>query len=485
MCGFESLHPHEIEYENGMSATCAIFYAQKLKTKSMNVVRQDLDALNAKLKVQVAPEDYQNIVKATLEKYRKTAKIPGFRPGHVPMGMVQKMYGRSVLGEELNKLVNNALQSYIQENNISILGNPIPGEGDEVVGNFEKPENFEFTFDIGLAPAFDVPLSGKNKFDYVKIKIDDKLVDEQINDLRRRYGKLGSAEVIEEKDMALCQFVELNEDKSIKEGGIMHTSTVSVEFLKDEKMKKALIGKKVGGKMTADPRNLAKDAKDAAAMLGIQEAELANVSDQFQVTVNEIKRMEMAELNQELFDKLYGEGTVQSEAEMRQKIANDLDGMFSKDSDRLLTKTVYETLIDKTKIDLPDAFMKRWIKLSNENPITDEQLDEQYDGYAKNLKWQLIQGNIFKANDIKLDNAEVIEYTKGLLVNNYAQYGIPAPEDAELTKSAMEVLKNQEEANRVFDMLAEEKLTTYFKNTVKLKEKEVSYDEFVEMANAN
>ena len=238
-----------------MSFTYAIFYALKLKNQSMNVVRQDLDALNAKLKVQVSPEDYSSIVKATLEKYRKTAKVPGFRPGHIPMGMIQKMHGKAVLGDELNKLVNNALQSYISENKIQILGNPIPGKGDEVIGNFDKPENFEFTFDIGLTPEFEVPLNAKSKFDYVKIKIDNKLVDQQIEDLRRRYGKLGSADVIEERDMAMCQFVELNEDKSIKEGGILHTSTVSVEFLKDEKIKKSFIGKKVGDKVDCRSKN--------------------------------------------------------------------------------------------------------------------------------------------------------------------------------------------------------------------------------------
>lgn len=451
----------------------------------MNVVRKDVDALNAKLTVQVSPADYEGKVNTTLENYRKQAKIPGFRPGHVPMGMVKKMHGRAVLADELNKIVNDAVYKFIQDEKIDILGNPIPGEGDEVKGNFDKPEDFEFTFDIGLAPEFEVPLSGRTKFDYVKIKVDDKLIDQQVEDLRRRYGKLSNAEEVQEKDMALAQFVELNEDESIKEGGILHSSTVSVEFIEDAKTKKALVGAKKGDQLIVDPAKVSKGGKDTAAMLGIEEAQLENISNKFQMTINEVKRMELAELNAELFDKLYGEGTIKSEEEMRQRIAADMDNMFSKDSDRLLTKSVYDTLLDKTKIELPDAFMKRWIKMSNENPITDEQLEQEYDGYAKNLKWQLIQGNIFKANDIKIDNAEAIDYTKGLLVNNYAQYGIPAPADEELTKSAMEVLKNREEANRVFEMLAEEKLTAYFKETVKLKEKEVSYDDFVKLAQAN
>lgn len=451
----------------------------------MNVIRQDVDALNAKLKVQVAPADYQDKVKKSLEKYRKTAKIPGFRPGHVPFGLIQKQYGRSVLAEELNSVVNDALYKFIGDNKIDILGNPIPAEKEEVVGNFEAPADFEFTFEIGLAPTFEIPLNAKSKFDYVKIKVDGELVDQQIDDLRRRYGKMIAEESIGERDLVLCQFVELNDDETVKEGGILHTSTVSVEFVEDAKTKKALIDKKVGDKVVVDPYKVSRGGKDTAAMLGVKEEELENISKKFQLTINEIKRMELAELNQELFDKLYGEGEVKTEEEMRQRISDDLGKMFVNDSDRLLTKTVYEDLIENTKIELPNDFMKRWIRLSNEKPISAEEVEEHYDAYAKNLKWQLIQGNIFKANDIKLDNAEVVEFTKGLLVSNYAQYGIPAPGDKELTESAMGVLKNRDEANRIFDMMAEQKLTDYFKNTVKLKEKEVSYEEFMKLASQN
>lgn len=448
----------------------------------MKVIRQDVDALNAVLKVQIAPEDYQSKVKAALEKYRKTAKIPGFRPGNVPFSLIQKQYGKSVLADELNRLVNDSLYSFIQENKIDVLGNPIPKEGTDVVGDFDKPENFEFEYEIGLSPEIKVPLSAKSKYDYVKVKIDDALIGKQVDDLRRRYGKLVSGSEVGEKDLVLAQFVELNEDESIKEGGILHSSTISMEFVEDKKTKKALTGAKVGDKLVVDPKNVSRGGKDTAAMLGVSEAELENVSDKFQLTVNEIKVMELAELNQDLFDKLFGPGNVNSETELKERIAADLSNMFANDSDRLLTRSIYNDLIEKTEVELPNTFLKRWIKLSNEKPITDEQIESDYDSYAKSLKWQLIQGNIFKANEIQLDHQEAIEFTKGLLVSNYAQYGIPAPEDKELTANAMQVLKNRDEANRVYDMLAEAKLTNYFKQTVKLNEKEISYDEFIELA---
>jgi trigger factor len=448
----------------------------------MNVIRQDVDALNAVLKVEIAPGDYQGKVKSSLEKYRKTAKIPGFRPGHVPAGLIQKQYGKSVLAEELNKLVNDALYDFIQTNNIDILGNPIPKEGSDVVGDFDKPDAFEFEYEIGLAPQFEIPLSSKSKYDYVKVKIDTALIDKQIGDLTRRYGKLISVDTVGDGDMILAQFVELNEDGSIKEGGIMHSSTISMEFVADKKVKKELLGKAKGDKVVVNPSTVSRGGKDTAAMLGIKEEDLSGISDKFQMTINEIKQMEPAEMNQELFDRLFGPGAITSEEALRERIADDLKNMFATDSDRMLTRDVYNDLLEKTKMDLPNSFLKRWIKLSNEKPISDEQLDEEYDGYAKSLKWQLIQGTIFKTNEIKLANEEVIEFTKGLLVSNYAQYGIPAPEDKELTESAKQVLGNRDEANRIYDMLAEHKLTQFFKDTVKLSDKEVSYEEFVEIA---
>jgi trigger factor len=449
---------------------------------TMNVVREDIDALNALLKIKVTSEDYQKKVSDTLKDYRKKVNMPGFRAGHVPMGLIQKQYGKSVLLEELNRVVNHSLQKYLAENKVEILGNPIPKTDGEVEGDFNKPEDFEFTYEIGLAPKFNVSVTKKDKYNYVKVKVDKTLIDKQIDDLRRRYGKLISSEEVSDNDLIMAQFVELNEDESIMEGGILHSSTISVEFVTDKKVAKALKGQKPGFKMIVDPAAVSRGGKDTAAMLGIDEAKLDTVSNKFQMTITEVKGMELAELNAELYDKLFGPGTVTDEKGLRERVKNDLDGMFVGDSDRMLTKSVYDDLLAKTKLELPDEFLKRWIKLSNEKEISEEQINEDYANYAKSLKWQLIQGNIFKTNDIKLENEEVIHYTKGLLASNYAQYGMPAPEDEELTKSAMEVLQNREEANRVYEMLAEQKLTSFFKETVKLNEKEVSYDEFKEMA---
>lgn len=450
----------------------------------MNVTRQEVNAETAKLTVSVSQADYQTNVSASLEKYRKQAKVPGFRPGKVPMGLIQKQYGKAVLAEEINKLVSDALYKYIAENKLDILGNPIPTEGSEVKGDFNNPTDFEFEYEIGYSPAINLDISNKSKYDYVKVKVDADLITKQIDDLRRRYGKLVSSDTVGDKDMILAQFVELDENGEIKAGGIMHSSTTSMEFVEDKAAKKALIGKKIGDKVTISATAITRGEADKAALLGVKTEDLASHSDSYQMTINDVKVMELADLNEELFARLFPDNSVKSEADLKEKIKEDLSGMFSNDSDRLLTRAIYRDLVDKTDVKLPNDFLKRWIQLSNDKPISKEQIEADYDNYSKDLKWQLIQGHIFKANEIKVDSKDALEFTKGMIVNQYAQYGIPAPEDAQLTSQAQQALSDRNEANRIYDMLAEAKLTEFFKKTVKLNEKEISYDAFVELANA-
>lgn len=463
----------------------------------MNVTRENVDELNAILKVTVEKSDYQEKVDQTLADYRKRANLPGFRKGKVPMGMIKKQHGKSVLGDELNRSVSDALYKYIEEQDFEVLGNPLPKDDVEIVGDFDNPDTFEFTYEIGISPKVEVKLSASNKFDFTKVKVDEKLIDKQVEDLTRRYGKLVSSESVGERDLVLCQLVELDEKGEIKEGGIMNNSTISLEFVEDKKTKKELIGKKVGDKIVVNPVHVSRGGNDTAAMLGVEESELADISDQFQLTINEIKLMEPAEMNQELFDKLFGEGEVKSEKELRDRIKADLIKMFEADSDRILVRRISNKLIEKTDIPLPDEFLKRWILVSqnshnhnheghdhdhDHHHVTMEQVEAEYDEYARSLRWQLIKNAIFKEGNLKVERKEAIAYTKGLLLNQYAQYGMPAPEDKELEASATQVLNDAKEAQQIYDMLAEEKLTKYFKETVKLNEKEVDYDEFIKIA---
>lgn len=441
----------------------------------MNVVEEKIDDLNAILRVQIAPDDYSENVNKAINNYRKQANIPGFRPGKVPLSLIQKKYGKSILAEELNTVVNKSLNEFIQTNNLNILGNPLPKYDEEVKGDFNNPTDFEFVYEIGMAPDFEIALSKKNKFDYLKVDISAEMLDKEVENLARRYGSLVPGEKVGEKDMILGEFSQVG-------GDIKNTSTISVEFISDEKIKKDFIGKKVGAEFTLDPRTVSKGDEDLASMLAISKEEAAALEGDFNFKITEIKTMVPAAVDQALFDKIFGEGTVKSEEELREKISTDLERMFNNDSDRIFSQSISDALIEKTDFELPDAFLKRWIMASNEKEITQEELDADYDNYKKSLKWQLIQNKLIKDNDIKVEPNEVMDYTKGLLANQFAQYGMPAPEDKELEDQAKSVLQNKEEANRIYDNLYGTKMLNYFKETVKLNEKSLPYDDFIKEA---
>jgi trigger factor len=447
----------------------------------MKITRQEIDAQNGVLKVEIDAADYQGKVKAALDKYRKTAKIPGFRPGHVPAGLIQKQFGKSVLAEELNKITNDALYRFIIDEKLDILGNPLPIENG-VEGNFDQPENFIFSYEIGYSPSFELPITAKTKVDYATVKIDKDLITKQVEDLRRRYGKLISSDTVSAKDMVMGKFEELD-GKAVKAEGISHSTTISMEFLENKAAIKLLTGKKINESFELDPKDVSKGPEDAAAMLGISPEAYAELNAKFQFTVNDIKRMELAELNEEFFQKLFAD-EVKTEAEMNKRIEADLARMFEEDSDRLFTRKVYDMLLEKTSMTFPEAFLKRWIKASAEKPITEEEIEKEFAAYLLSLKWQLIQTKIFKDNNIQLTNEEVLDFTKNLVIGNYAQYGLPAPEEAELLETAQRLLQNKEQANGIYDRLAERKLTDYFKSAVSMTKKEMKYDDFVAQAQA-
>ena len=441
----------------------------------MNVVEEKIDDLNAVLRITITPDDYADKVNKVINDYRKQANIPGFRPGKIPVSLIKKKYGKSILAEELNKVVNESINDFITTNKLNILGNPLPKINDEVKGDFANPAEFEFAYEIGLAPEFDITLSKKNKFDYLKVDINDEIIDKEVENLAKRYGSLVSADKAGEKDMVLGEF-------SQKEGDIKNTTTISLEFLEDKDAKKLFVDKKAGDVVGVDPRAVSKDDKDMAAMLGIEVENLETATGDFDFKITEIKTMVPAAIDQALFDKLFGEGTVKSEEELRTNISKDLEKMFGNDSDRLFSQTISDSLIEKTNFDLPEEFLKRWIMATSEKEISQDEINADFGNYAKSLKWQLIQSKIIKDNGIKVENQEIVDYTKGIIINQYAQYGMPAPEDEALEDQAKNVLQNKEEAEKIYDNVYGAKMLHFFKQTVKLNEKLMPYDDFVKVA---
>ena len=447
----------------------------------MDVKIKNIDALNAVMTIKISNEDYEGPYNTSLKKYRNQIQLPGFRKGHIPTSVIKKKYGPSILAEEIDKLLSESINKHINENKINILGNPLPKNDENLQIDWKNPGDFEFEYDLGIAPEFELNLPGKDKYAYHKVKVDDKLINKQIEDFARRYGKLSLVDEAAEKDMIMASFKELDTNDQVVEEGFAHNSTVSVEFVEDKKTKKKLLGLKASDVLTIDPRLLSKNEADMAAMLGIDKDRAAAYNRNVQLTANEVKRLEPANVDQGLFDKILGEGEVKTEEEFRNRIAEDLEKMFKGDSDRIFKKTVSDTLIKKLKLNLPDDFLKRWILATNKE-ATEDQLNNEYEQYAKGLKWQLIENKIIRDNDIKVESDEVLTRTKELLGSQYSQYGMMIPADEELTKAAQNVLSNQEETRKIFDMMYDQKVTTFLKDTLKIADKSVDYDAFIKLA---
>ena len=447
----------------------------------MDVKIENLDALNAVLTVKISNSDYNTTYEKSLKNYKKQVQLPGFRKGHIPTSVIKKKYGPSILAEEIDKLLSESIHKHITENEINILGNPLPKTDEQQAIDWKNPGDFEFQYEIGIAPEFELKLPGRDKHTFHKVKVDSKLIDKQVDDYAKRYGKLGLVDSASDKDMIMASFKELDADDNIVEAGFNQNSTVSVEFVDDKKAKKKLIGLKAGDQLIIDPKTISRGEADMAAMLGIDKERAALYDRKVEMTVTEVKSLSPANLDTALFDKIYGEGTIANEEEFRKKVSEDLEKMFVGDSDRIFKKNVSETFIKKLKLDLPNEFLKKWILASNKE-ATQEQLSQEYDQYAKSLKWQLIENRIIKDNDIKVESEEVVNRTKELLSSQYSQYGMMIPADEELTKAAQNVLSNQEESRKIFDMMYDQKVMNFLKQNLKISEKQVSYDDFVKLA---
>ena len=447
----------------------------------MNVAQTSLDDLRIELAVTLSPEDYTPRVDRSLKRHQKNAQMPGFRKGKVPMQLIKRQYGQSVLAEELNQMLSEQLQTHIQEHKLNVLGNPIPSEDKEDSGDWNNPDTFTFHYELGLAPTLDLNFGKKAKFIRHKVKVDKTAIDNQVKDLQRRHGKMTDPDKSEENDMLVGTFAQLDAEGAILEGGINSDSTVSVEFVKDKKTKKALIGLEPGSEVTVDPHKVSQGHDDLGRMLGISHDQVHELTSDFKFTVKEVKRLEPHEVNQALFDKVYGEGVVTDNKAFRERVSQDLDGHFDRDAEWVFRRRFVVDLIDHIKMDLPDSFLKRWIMLTNENPLTPEQVEEEYPGYAESLRWQILQQTVAEAIDLKVTAEELEGEAKRMVGAQYAQYGMPMDEET-LTNVAKNVLNDEKERRRIADVLVERKVVDDLKTRVTISEKEVSFDAFGKLA---
>lgn len=444
----------------------------------MNIIKEQIDELNAVVKIALSPEDYQPKVEKAIKDYAKKANMPGFRPGKVPSGIIKKMYGKSILADEVNRLLYDAIYEYIEKEKLEILGNPMPKIDTEI--NWDNPSKMEFNYRLGLAPKFEVKLSADKSFDYITIKVDDEMVNEQLKSMRERYGKIVQAEVSQEDDMLMGEFEQLGADGNALEGGIKKLSTVFIKRIEDEATKKSLIGLKKGDSLNLDPHKVWSDSKVLARMLGVNETIAKDLNGNFKFTVNDISRVEPADLNQEFFDKIYGEGNVTSEEQMRDKIIAEIKAYYNNDSESKFFNDVVENLMNEINFSLPDEFLKSWMLTVSEKPVTPEQLEADYPSFTKGLKWQLIENKIVKDHNLQATSEDLLDFTRQYLKERFMSYGHFNVTDEELNQTARKVLQNQEEARKLYDQIIVKKMLELFKKTFKLVEKELPQKEFFE-----
>jgi len=435
----------------------------------MNITKESVDALNAVVKVEISAADYQENVEKILQDYRQKADIPGFRKGHVPMGMVKKQYGKSIMIDEVNKLLQESLNKYLTEEKLDILGNPLPKMQDDF--SWDK-EDYSFEFELGLAPEFDVDLEAKKKITQYNIVADKELLDKEVENIQKRFGKIIPQEVVEEGVNIAGAFT--NEEK-----GIDKKSTIELASIKGKVNQKKFIGAKVGDVIELNSKGLFDDDHKLMGALGLNHEEIHGLDILLTFTIEEISVTELAEVNQELFDKVFGPDVVKSEEELREKIKEDAEKQFQTQADQQLLNAVTEYLVENTKFDLPAEFLKKWLAVAGEKPISAEQAAEEYEKSEKGLRYQLIEGKVLKDNNIKLDFEELKDFAKGFVKAQMAQYGQLNPEEKELDDIVQRVLSNQDEAKRLQEQLVSQKLLAFYKEKITFKVKEMNYEAFV------
>jgi len=378
-------------------------------------------------------------------------------------------------------MLQDALYKHITAEKVRVLGSPMPI--DEKPIDWENDEDFTFEYEVGLAPEFDVKITAKDKLNYYKIKADSKLVDGYCNDIAKRYGKMSNPESSVEGDLIFCTIEQLDVDGIVMDNGIKNDATVAMDYIADKKIKKQFIGVKTDDLITVNVMKAFTNHSDLGAMLNVDHAAIHNLtSEEFQFTVKNVNRLKSAELNVELFDKVYGPGVIKNEKEFKAKVKSEAEAQFVGESDRMLKNDVVTYFIDKLKLAMPNDFLKRWLVQTSEQPITMEMLETEYDMYAKSLQWQLIENKILENHSIKVTQDDVLAHTKVLISAQMKQYGQPEGDDKQLTDIATNILKNEEERKKVYDQIFDERTLAVYKENFKLTEKSVSYDEFVKLA---
>lgn len=444
----------------------------------MDISKENLDDLNAVLKVKIGKDDYEEKVETVLKDYRKKANIKGFRPGMVPIGIIRKIYGNAVTADEINKIVSENIHKYLAEENIEILGDPLPIPDENETTDFENRDDFSFSFELGLSPVFELNLNKKNKVIYHEIIIDDKMKNDYISSYTRRFGNFKDVEISGEKDI-LTGNIEAVDDKGeiIPDGIKAEKASLSIDIISDEEIKKTFIGKNINETVDFNIRKAFPNTTEIAILLKMEKEEVENLEGNFRFTISGISRFYPAEIGPELFNIIYGEGVVTTEEEFMKKIEEEISESLAKESNYKLMQDIKKLAMEKTEFPLPEDFLKKWLLSINKN-TTAEEIEKDFPAFRDNLKWLLIKNKVAKDNNIKINEEELLKEAEKITRYQFQQYSIYYATDEQISNYAKETLKRKDDAKSIAEKILEDKVLEKLKEVVNIENQNVTAEEF-------
>ncbi len=434
----------------------------------MKIAQKNTDELTATIALTIEKTDYEPRVKKSLNDHRRKAEIKGFRQGMAPMSLIEKMYGKSILLDEVQKLMSESLNKHIADNNLQLLGEPLPSEDEPSQNDWEKGGDLEFKFDIALAPKIDIQFTEKDKIPFYKITVSADDLAKYKEQILRQYGKLEDTDAAGDEDFIKATLTQGEH--------VIEDTYISLKNIEDKKLRKPFIGKKVGDEFDVDVKKTFTNETDLAAMLKVKKDELEKFEPVFGIKVTEVKRFAPAELNQDLFDRIFGKDEVKSEDEFNKKAEERIAGEYAQESDYRFTVDARTKALEKANLQLPVDFLKRWLLYANEGKITKEQIDKDFDAFADDLRWQMVRGYITREQNLKVEKEDMLDHARKMARYQFAMYGLNNASDEHIDHYANSILANEQEVKRIYEKVEEDKVVAYIKSVVKLDEKDITMD---------
>lgn len=449
----------------------------------MNIELQKTGELTATLKIDLSPVDYEEKVNKVLKDYQRKAQMPGFRPGKVPFSLTKKMYGQAATADEINKLLSDALENYIKDNNLQLLGNPLPNTDKTQEVDWNNQNELSFYFDLGLAPSFEVNLSSEVDVPLYNIEPTDKMASDYLVDIRNRQGETIDVDIVEKNDFVKGDFIELNQDGIEKQEGIKSSGSINTSLLKAEQAVSLFTGLTVGTTVKVNPARITENVNEIATMLGVKTEQAEGLNSDFSFTITGINRMKPAEMNEEFFDKIFPGEEIKTEEQILDRIKIEISKSFATESERKFLNDTIEKLISKANITLPDEFVKRWLVETNQEKLTVEDVERDFSEYARSLRWQLIENKLVIEHGILVSDEEVKDVFRGYF-RRPGSVDMDEETKNRIDSIAESFMKNKEDASRIKNQLFETKLIALLKEKIQPIQANLSYEEFIKLASS-